>query len=101
MPMELQPYILDELINNAQVQKTSQIEKTIIEQTKTNQDRCSLAYTKKRQQVLLENLELIRKKNMKKIKDYQMKIETDLTMPKHYLEELHDPIKEEKTKKAI
>lgn len=101
MPMELQPYILDELINNAQVQKTSQIEKTIIEQTKTNQDRGSLAYTKKRQQVLLENLELIRKKNMKKIKDYQMKIETDLTMPKHYLEELHDPIKEEKTKKAI
>jgi len=30
-----------------------------------------------------------------------MKIETDLTMPKHYLEELHDPVKEEKIKKSI
>ena len=41
----------------------------MIDQTKTNLDRASLAYTKKRQQVMLENLELIRKKNMKKIKE--------------------------------
>jgi len=64
LPEELHAYIIEEIMNDAAVQKVTHVERSLMDHSKTQQERMSKIMHKKRTEVLLENLETIKRKNM-------------------------------------
>lgn len=77
LPEELWAYILDEIIYEAQLQKFSKIEKTMIEQQKSKKDKLFSAIQRKRKDVAVENLETIKTNKMHQIEERKRTLERD------------------------
>ena len=93
MPEELWAYVLDEIIYEAQLPKYANVEKSMIDNYKSKQERMLSEVQRKRKNAAIENLETIKTNHINQIEERKRTLERDKRLNELYPKNLRDDTK--------
>lgn len=90
MPEELWAYVLDEIIYEAQLPKYANVEKSMMDNYKSKQERMLSEVQRKRKNAAIENLETIKTNHINQIEERKRTLERDKRLNELYPKNMKD-----------